>query len=660
MVAGPPPGASPRIGSLATLALLVFVAHRALVPMEETDLFFHLKLGQLILERHRIPFQNLFSFTYPDHPDPDLSWAFQVLVALLHRIGGFGAIVVAKTALIGAAVALVAAASRAHGAGPLAVLASLALAVVAAEPRFCERPHLITFVGLGALGLWLARGEHRSPPERARAWRWLPLGVWVWANFHAGVFLGPPVVVAYLAGAHLDRRLAGGHPPGTSPDERRAIAWALAASTLACFCTPATYRLPAYLLWHTGLGSTRDIDEFRVADAWNDPWFFMGLALTLMVVIAVGPRRLRWRLALPPLLLAPLAIRSVRFVAEWTLVAAPLWAFGLTRMASGLRLPPRLPAIGAAVAALGLVIATGADRLLRFAAPLGLRPDVVPFDAIDFATRHGLRQRLYSNLDVGCYLLWEGYPRYQVFQDARLPAYPDEFHRALDRTPLEPAAFDALLRRHGVQSALLSDAGVNARAGCFDPDEWALVYLSSDWRRKGAMVFARRTPAHRDVIARFELPFRGRFSFTQGTRLEPIAEPPSRSPLDACTWTRRLIGGLEAEGDTDAAQAAQRRALLRGCLSPDEEAQARFREGARLQLAGRPRAAIVEYDRVLELRPGHLDAQVNRGLAHLTRALRGHREAIPPARRDLQEAARIAPDRADARLGLQRLAELPD
>jgi hypothetical protein len=73
------------------LVALAFVAHRCLTPLAETDLFFHLKLGDLIRERHAIPFRNLFSFTYPDHDDPDLAWGFQVAVSWLYALGGFPA-----------------------------------------------------------------------------------------------------------------------------------------------------------------------------------------------------------------------------------------------------------------------------------------------------------------------------------------------------------------------------------------------------------------------------------------------------------------------------------------------------------------------------------------------------------------------------------------
>src|SRR5262249_54719296 len=152
-----------------------------------------------------------------------------------------------------------------------------------------------------------------------------------------------------------------------------------------------------------------------------------------------------WRRLLPAIVVFALAWRSVRFAAEWAFLAAPIAATGLSALGRVRRIE------GAAAAALGALIAV---ERRDAPPPLALADDVGPFEAIDFVTRNGLRDRLYADLDVGCYLLWEGWPRHRVFQDARLPAYPDAFHRALDETPLQPAAFDALLSRYGVDAAL--------------------------------------------------------------------------------------------------------------------------------------------------------------------------------------------------------------
>ncbi len=394
----------------------------------------------------------------------------------------------------------------------------------------------------------------------------------------------------------------------------RALPWrrvaATAALTLAAMlATPAGARLPSYLLWHTGVGATRIIDEFRHADAWNDPWFFVLLALCLASAVARRPRR--WRELLPVIATAWLAARSVRFVAEFALLATPLVADGLDRLL-GAHAPrvatARTTAVAVALSLLGVV---AAERAVD-PQPPRLAADVVPFDAIDFVTATGLRRRMFHDLDVGCYLAWQGWPRWQVFEDARLPAYPDDFHRALDGTPNDPPAFDALLRRFGVDAALIVEPGTNRRSGSFDPDEWALV-----WRRPSALVFARRTPAHAAVIAAHEIPLRVTFRWDDGMHTAPLVEPPARTPLSRCDWDRRLAAVLDGDGDPERALDARADALAHGCLGPGDEAETRFYLGARLQRDGELARAVAEYDRVLALRPDHVAARTNRAWALL-------------------------------------------
>jgi hypothetical protein len=275
---------------------------------------------------------------------------------------------------------------------------------------------------------------------------------------------------------------------------------------------------------------------------WNDPWFFVCLAAIAFVVAAmlVGQRtfalRVGWRRVLPLVVVGALAWRSVRFVAEWAFLAAPVLALGLDALG---RRTARIfhRRWRQTVAILFVLSSTTGITLARRGAPspFALADDVVPFDAIDFVTNNGLRDRMYSDLEVGCYLAWEGWPRYQVFQDARLPAYPDEMHRALDNTPLDGPAFDLLLRRYSADTALISYPGVNMRAGSFDPDEWALVFRSDD-----ALVYARRLPRFADVIARYEIPLRLRFRFTDGSHAELLRRPPARSPVAPAEWQRRI------------------------------------------------------------------------------------------------------------------------
>src|SRR5678810_12892 len=108
------------------IALLALVAEQSLRPMAESDLFFRIKAGQEILTQHRLPGRNLFSFTYPDYPDVDAAWLFEVGAAALYGRGGFAAVVIAKAVVLTAAFALAFALCRRRGAGPAAAAFALA------------------------------------------------------------------------------------------------------------------------------------------------------------------------------------------------------------------------------------------------------------------------------------------------------------------------------------------------------------------------------------------------------------------------------------------------------------------------------------------------------------------------------------------------------
>src|SRR5262249_4466599 len=161
-----------------------------------------------------------------------------------------------------------------------------------ADQRLCERPHLITFVGIGAIWNVILAAEQRP---RLRWWA-VPI-TWVWACCHAGVFFAPLTLLLYLSVA-----------PSTISRRQWLPTLALVFAVLSP--PPAGPMLPRYLLWHTGLGATRNVEEFRHADVFDDPWFF-----ALMVaagVTALALRRRRLELLAPLVVTALLAWRSVR------------------------------------------------------------------------------------------------------------------------------------------------------------------------------------------------------------------------------------------------------------------------------------------------------------------------------------------------------------
>jgi len=269
-----------RSGSVfVVLALLVFVAGLCLVPISESDLYFRLKVGQEILARGWLLDRNLFSFTYPDHPDLDLAWGFEVAVALLYRWGGFPAIVVAKTAVVLAAFAAAFALARRRGAGPVAAAAALAVAALVMRERLVERPHVVSFVGEVA-ALWaLARLDRRWS---ARALALFAAAMAVWANMHAGVFVAVLLLALGAAGA-----VASGTAAGRAT-ARRGLGLAAIAAAAACATPVGPVGLVRYLALHLTLPAIHTVDEFRALTWRSDAPFVVFVTATAAALAAAA------------------------------------------------------------------------------------------------------------------------------------------------------------------------------------------------------------------------------------------------------------------------------------------------------------------------------------------------------------------------------------
>ncbi|HEY4184130.1 MAG TPA: tetratricopeptide repeat protein [Polyangia bacterium] len=642
-----PSAADARARALWTWAslgvLLLFVAGRCLQPMDETDLFYNLRLGEIILRSRAVPRTNLLSFTNGDFPDPNLAWLFQIVLALANRAGGIGATVVLKTAFVAATFALLFRVALRRGAHPVVAALALALAAWAAEPRFVERPHLVTFLGLAAVLLAIERAEAGRPKA---LFALVPAGL-AWANGNSCFFLAPVVLALYAVGCRLDgrgpqdQRADGQRTDGRRADGRRAALVALALVPLT-FATPSGSGVVGYIVNHFRMPSVRPLQEYRAAE-WpvDGPFFFLAGAVAVTTLLAARAHRDRsFRHLLPIVALGLLGARRIRFVAEFALLAGPYVAAQATRQA---RFAPRLRRTAAALALATLAFLTWSPRLAAARAgqpfvDLSLEPGLVPMATIAWLDAHGLRDRLYNDLEVGSYLAWQGWPSHRVFQDPRINGYPLAWHAWLRRADLTRDAWDAFLARYAVRAALVSFPDLNPRAALFDPARWALVQRSGE-----ALVFVRRDDASRALVAAEELPLTFRFDLASGTEALALEAPPALSPVPGCEWQRRLGELFVERHDLARADLALRRALAEptACLTPSSRSEARLQAASvALERNDAERAALLL---------AGLDtpqARTNRGYALL--ALDRTEEALG----ELQAAAALEPDGPEARFGV--------
>jgi hypothetical protein len=176
----------------AALPVLLPVIAALATRMRAIDLAYHVRLGEQILSTHALPRTDSFTFSVPGRSWVDQQWLAQVALALLHRGGAWGTLLVGRAALSAGAFLFVFLACRAVG---LATRTSSLLTLagfVVAVPVLAMRPQLLAVL-LFSIALWAVMGRRHHP---ARLWV-LPAVTLFAANVHGSFPLF--VLLGFLA-----------------------------------------------------------------------------------------------------------------------------------------------------------------------------------------------------------------------------------------------------------------------------------------------------------------------------------------------------------------------------------------------------------------------------------------------------------------------------
>ena len=133
----------------SALLLLAIATAVSVGTATDPDLWWHLRTGEVIVN-DGLPRADLFSFTVPGSDWITHEWGAQVLMWELWRIGGSTALIVTFTLMVGAALVMAYATSRAR---PVITASVALLAGLAAHVATAPRPQMFNLVLLAALGL---------------------------------------------------------------------------------------------------------------------------------------------------------------------------------------------------------------------------------------------------------------------------------------------------------------------------------------------------------------------------------------------------------------------------------------------------------------------------------------------------------------------------
>jgi len=377
----------------------------------DVDIFWQLKLGEMILA-HRGPVAHEpFAASHIGDPLPALAWLGQALMAEVRLLGGWDALRVFDALCWAGGFWAVALACRWKGAAPVAVLVALCLSLVAALATASIRPQSFSVLCFGLL-LALLRLDLRT---------WLtvvlaaPLLV-LWQNLHPSVSVAAGALGVYAAAGWFTWwRQAGKRPP-------IAETILIPVAVLAMFATPDRGSILALSARNAQASFDIGVSEWLpmwAPDNWLDSLSILYAAsLALWLVL-----RNRQRVDLRELALATalfiMTLVTIRFVLFWAVALVPLLARVVSSPQPAPMRVPRWTGI-VAVALVGLL-----GRMLlptRF-------DESLPMAAIERLRRENVRGVIYADFPYGGPIIDAGYPQWRVAFDGRYYRYtPQEWH----------------------------------------------------------------------------------------------------------------------------------------------------------------------------------------------------------------------------------------
>ena len=197
---------NPWFYALLSLFLLILFFSARLIT--DSDLGFHLRGGQWILENHGFPTHDVYTYTVSNHEYLDIHWFYQVLLYLLYRIGSYPLLSLFNMGLIMGQFVLTFKRLRMTEAPLWMCVFLLSAALLASEIRFSVRPEILSWVYM-SLMLWVL--EQRVKNKR-NLLILLPIIQMVWTNTE-GLFglgwglMGFYVISDFLHSSKFDKKL---------------------------------------------------------------------------------------------------------------------------------------------------------------------------------------------------------------------------------------------------------------------------------------------------------------------------------------------------------------------------------------------------------------------------------------------------------------------
>lgn len=472
------------------------------MPIEDGDLFWHLRTGRWIWEHRALPFSDPFSFTSQnvDSTSPAFSsirfylqqyWLGQLALFGIWNFFGSAGIVLLRAITYVCILLFLFLWMRRYSEGyfPL-FLIFLTGNFLIEVPN--ERPQLFTFIFMPLTLFLIERAQIKEKTLSDKILLFLPLLMLIWANVHGGFIIGIGLILisllSHIISAMLGRKKIN---PG--------LFFILLTSIAFSYINPNGYQaFKEFFLASPSNVSTilEYITPFDAAVRLNEyfPYYWIFVVICVCVIV-IKIKELDMFHLLTLLSLTIFSFRGLRFMI-FPLLASPLLTPYLKEKASG----DIWRKVAAAILFIIWLFTVKWDNCLKFKTD-----KFFPEKAVRFLEAAKPAPEVFNYYDWGGYLM-NGLPGYKVFIDGRglLKETSDLYDKAM-----WSANWKDVFEHYKINTVVIP--GVNKRTGATYPlamnliadGNWDLIYFDY-----ASMVFIRHTALNIEVAGKYSIPKR--------------------------------------------------------------------------------------------------------------------------------------------------------
>ena len=433
--------------------LVLGVAVRAHKNSIDSDSWWHVVVGEHILQDASFPEADSFSFTVSGNRWIAYEWFGEVLMAVGARLGGLQGHSLLLWIWASLLFVLLYYYAYLTSRNWKAAFVACAIVLPLGGIFFTFRPQLLGYSFLVLTLICLE--QFRQGKERA-IWA-LPFIFLVWVNTHGSFAFGLFVVGLYWISGLVPFQAGGLIGEKWTDRQRLRLELVFLCSLVALCVTPYGTRLAAYpiemaLLQPSNIANIIEWKPLTTNVSFGK--FFVGLLLLYFLAQIVA--RQSYRVHELVLLLFAVFSASLhrRFLIVFLIVLAPLVAILLARW-----IPPYDPAKDRPLLNGALIVSMLVAIVWTFPSEAALQETAArgyPQQAVKYLQEHPVEGPLLNEYDWGGYLIWARYPQDRVFIDGRADIY--EYSGVLtDFSGIINLRSDtlSLLRKYDIRASLL-------------------------------------------------------------------------------------------------------------------------------------------------------------------------------------------------------------